>query len=84
MNRQLIVMGNGFDLECGLKTKYQDFLIIDLALAWKKQIIKRINPKTDEKEVTENFDQLVKAKIRKYCTENFGSISRYVDFRRYF
>lgn len=37
MNRQLIVMGNGFDLECGLKTKYQDFFIIDLALVWKNR-----------------------------------------------
>lgn len=80
MNRQLIVMGNGFDLECGLKTKYQDFFDYRFGISLEKQIIKRINPKTDEKEVTENFDQLVKAKIRKYCTENFGSISRYVDF----
>ncbi|MEK3550278.1 AbiH family protein [Lactobacillus crispatus] len=74
MNRQLIVMGNGFDLECGLKTKYQDFFDYRFGISLEKQIIKRINPKADEKEVTENFDQLVKAKIRKYCTKNFAPI----------
>lgn len=26
--KQLIVLGNGFDLACGLKSTYSDFLII--------------------------------------------------------
>ena len=48
MNRQLIVMGNGFDLECGLKTKYQDFFDYRFGISLEIQIIKRINPKIGE------------------------------------
>ncbi|MCF2545266.1 hypothetical protein I6E08_08755 [Ligilactobacillus ruminis] len=31
MNKQILVIGNGFDLSCGLDSRYSDFLSIDLS-----------------------------------------------------
>lgn len=31
LNKQILVIGNGFDLSCGLDSRYSDFLSIDLS-----------------------------------------------------
>lgn len=36
--RQLIIMGNGFDLLCGLRTRYQDYFNYRFGINLKKQI----------------------------------------------
>lgn len=32
LTREMVVIGNGYDLECGLKTRYKDFSLIDIIL----------------------------------------------------
>ncbi|UVF89627.1 bacteriophage abortive infection AbiH family protein (plasmid) [Bacillus velezensis] len=27
MEKELLIIGNGFDLQCGLKTRYKDFFV---------------------------------------------------------
>lgn len=49
-NKQLIVIGNGFDLQCNLKTRYQDFFDFRFGITLQNQINKYLDIDADAQE----------------------------------
>lgn len=47
LSRQLIVIGNGFDLQCNLQTKYQDFFDYRFGITLQDEINYHLNINTD-------------------------------------
>lgn len=72
MSKTLLVLGNGFDIQCGLESTYYSFLINVLRINYEKQT---------EKEITEN--QILSKYIEDidYCNSNFEITYYYNDLR---
>lgn len=69
-NRQLIVLGNGFDIQCGLKSTYQDFFNNRF-----KEVFGSINGDTVSYQDLQNKYLSIKATIDELQKENSRSKS---------
>lgn len=70
--RQLIVMGNGFDLQCGMPTRYQHFFDYRFGISLQSEINKYLKNGSDARtkfyknlynELSKYFDKTVGPKI---------------------
>lgn len=74
-SRQLIVMGNGFDLQCGLNTRYQDFFDYTFGISLQSEINKYLGTGSDAR--TEFYKKLAN-KISPYLSSMFNSSIRFI------
>lgn len=68
--RQLIVMGNGFDLQCGMPTRYQDFFDYRFGISLQYKINKYLESNSDAR--TEFYETLSQ-KVYSYFRITVGS-----------
>ncbi|MGN8830789.1 AbiH family protein, partial [Paenibacillus barengoltzii] len=69
LTRQLIVMGNGFDLQCGMPTRYQDFFDYRFGISLQYKINKYLESNSDAR--TEFYETLFQ-KLYSYLTITVG------------
>ncbi|MGT2750468.1 AbiH family protein [Streptococcus orisasini] len=68
--RQLIILGNGFDLQCGLKSNYKDFFEYILENKYKRRLESTWNPNLN---IIENFENYLEEIFNAFSTRNlFG------------
>lgn len=81
--KQLIVLGNGFDLACGLKSSYADFFLqrfSELFCDGKAESLEEIEPilKKKQKEILQKLWEISNASYQKF-EEDFDYFKRYSD-----
>lgn len=81
--KQLIVLGNGFDLACGLKSSYADFFLqrfSELFCDGKAESFEEIEPilKKKQKEILQKLWEISNASYQKF-EEDFDYFKRYSD-----
>ncbi len=84
MNKRLIILGNGFDLSCGLKSKYIDFFKYRLQNLFETTDFDKIRDKLEEHETTEEdltFPRSLKGKkyIQTQLEDNLKNSSCYQE-----
>ncbi|MGT2947714.1 AbiH family protein [Streptococcus devriesei] len=68
--RQLIILGNGFDLQCGLKSSYKDFFEYILENKYKRRLESTWKPALN---IIENFENYLEEIFNTFSTRNlFG------------
>ena len=72
MPKTLLVLGNGFDIQCGLKSTYYSFLINVLRINYEKQIGNEITENEVLSKYIEDID---------YCNSKFEIAYHYHDLR---
>ena len=68
-SRQLIVIGNGFDLQCDLNSKYQDFFNYRFGILLQNQINQRLGIKSNAEE---DFAEALTRELRPYFKITVG------------